>query len=284
MTTVRNRRALVTGAGHGLGQAIAGRLARAGAEVIVTDRDAERVAAAAGALGRAGLRAFGYPLDVTAEDQVRSVRDRLNAERGPIDLLVNNAGVVFGGDFLGVPLARHRATVEVNLTGVLTVTHAFLPDLLARPAGHIVNVASAAVLVALPGAASYAASKWAVLGFSESLREELRLRGHRHVRVTTVCPSYTATGLFAGARPPGLTWLLRPEDVAASVLRAVERDRELLFLPWTTQLFAAACGVLPRRLYRRLCALLGVSTSMAGWRGHPEEGEGKGRPPGAAPD
>src|SRR5437764_1244146 len=97
MTALRTKRALVTGAGHGLGLAIARRLAAAGAEVVVTDLDPNRVTAAVGELGPP---AVGYTLDVTDGDQVRAVRERVNAERGPIDVLVNNAGVVFGGEFL----------------------------------------------------------------------------------------------------------------------------------------------------------------------------------------
>src|SRR5262249_17008812 len=148
---------------------------------------------------------------------------------------------------------------------------AFLPDLIARPESHIVNIASAAAILALPYATSYAASKWAVLGFSDSLREELRLLGHHHMRVTTICPSYTTTGLFEGAKPARLTWLLRREDVAASVLRAVKRNCETVLLPWTVQLMYAMLRGLPRRWYRRICAWLGATQSMAGWTGR--EGE-----------
>jgi short-subunit dehydrogenase len=274
MTTVRDKRALITGAGHGLGKALARRFAQAGAEVLITDRDADRVAATVAELTQAGLRAFGYSFDVTAAEQVQEVHHRLLQERGPIDLLVNNAGVVFGGEFLKVPLAQHGATIAVNLLGVVTVTHVFLPDLIARPHGHIVNVASASAVVALPWATTYAASKWAVLGFSDSLREELRLQGHRHLRVTAVCPSYIDTGLFTGARPVRLTRLLNPEQVAAAVLRAVERDREFLLLPWTAQLIHAICGILPRRAYRQICAWLGVSTSMLQWQGHKSAADG----------
>jgi short-subunit dehydrogenase len=174
---------------------------------------------------------------------------------------------VFGGDFLSVPVEKHRTTIEVNLIGVLNVTHAFLPDLLARPAGHIVNVASASAVLSLPWATSYAASKWAVLGFSDSLREELRVQDRRHVRVTTICPSYIATGLFDGAKPARLTWLLQPEAVAAAVVRAVERDRDMVILPWTAQLLYSAFRGLPRRWYHRIAALVGVSTSMKDWKG-----------------
>jgi short-subunit dehydrogenase len=196
------------------------------------------------------------------------VRERIHAEGGPIDFLINNAGVVFGGPFLQVPAARHRATVEVNLIGLLNVTQAFLPDLLSRPDPHLINIASASAFVALPWGASYAATKAAVLSFSESLREELRVLGHRHIAVTAVCPSYVDTGLFAGAKPPRLTWVLRPETVAEAVYQAVLHRREVVILPWTARLVVALGGMMPRRVFGRLCAALGVSTSMKEWRGH----------------
>ena len=192
----------------------------------------------------------------------------MNGEHGPIDVLVNNAGVVFGGPFLDVPLDKHTITVGVNLTGVLTMTHAFLPDLLARPAGHVVNIASAAAVLALPMATSYAASKWAVLGFSESLREELRELGHRHVGITAVCPSYVTTGLFDGARPARTTGWLMPEKVAQATVRAVERGREFVMLPWQARAMYWLCAGWPRSWYRAVCRRLGVSRSMTDWRGH----------------
>ena len=265
------KRVLITGAGHGLGRAMAREFAAAGAEVLVSDIDPARVDAVVAELKASGAAAFGLPLDVTVAADVRSARDRVLAHGRPLDVLINNAGVVFGGPFLEVPLDRHLATVAVNLAGVLAVTHAFLPNLVARPEAGLVNIVSASAVVALPRAVSYAATKWAVLGFSESLREELRMAGHGHVRVTAVCPSYVATGLFAGARPPRLTRVLTPEAVARAVRRATERGTELVVLPRSVRLLYGLAGVLPRPLYLRLCRALGVSTSMAGWRGHAAE-------------
>jgi len=262
------KRVLITGAGHGLGRAIALEFAGAGAVVVVTDHEPARVAAVVAEIKALGHDVVGYPLDVTIPEQVIAVRKQVHAAGGPIDVLVNNAGIVAGGPFLDVPLDGHLRTVAVNLNGVLAVSHAFLPDLLDRQAGRVVNIASASALVALPHAASYAATKWAVLGFSESLREELKLAGHHHVRVTAVCPSFIATGLFAGVKPPRLTRLLQPEAVARAVRRAAERGTEFVLLPRSVRLLYAVGGLLPRRLYLGLCRRLGVSASMTGWRGH----------------
>ena len=265
---VAGSRVLVTGAGQGLGFAIAAAFARRGAAVVLTDLNADRLADAVARLAAGGFAACGYPLDVTDPRQVAEARARLLADHGPPDVLVNNAGVVFGGPFLDVPLASHLATVGVNFSGVLAVTHAFLPDLLARPAAHLVNVASASAVVALLMAASYAATKAAVLAFSDSLREELRELGRRDVGVTAVCPSLIATGLFGGANPPRLTRWLTPERVADAVVRAVEKNRETVILPWTVRWIYRLCAGWPAGAYRAVCRALGVSRCMADWHGH----------------
>jgi all-trans-retinol dehydrogenase (NAD+) len=267
-------RVLITGAGHGLGLATAAAFVRGGATVILTDVNSDRIAEARDSLGRDSAAVRGYVLDVTVPGQVEEVRARVNAELGPIDVLVNNAGVVYGGPFLDVALERHLATIAVNVSGVVAMTHAFLPDLIARPAAHIVNIASAAAVIALPMAASYAASKWAVLGFSESLREELRELGHSHVGITAVCPGYISTGLFDGAKPARLTRWLSPEEVADAVVRAVERGREFVMLPRSVRNMYRLCSGWPRSWYRAICRALGVSRSMAGWQGHPPPGKG----------
>jgi short-subunit dehydrogenase len=234
----------------------------------LTDLDTNRVEEAVATLKKAGGSAVGFRLDVTAPDEIADVRDRIERECGPLDGLVNNAGVVFGGSFLEVPLDRHLLTVGVNLSGVLGVTHAFLPGLLQRPAAHIVNIASAAAVIALPQATSYAASKWAVLGFSESLREELRGLGYRQVGVTAVCPGYITTGLFTGAKPARLTRWLTPEAVADAVVGAMEKGREFVMLPWQARALYSLCAGWPRSWYRAVCRCLGVSRGMIDWQGH----------------
>lgn len=262
-----NKRALITGAGQGLGREIAFALARAGVEVIVTDINAAAAKGTQVNLQTAGFKAHAYPLDVTQPEQIAKVRIRILSKIGPIDILVNNAGLVFGGEFAAIPLDRHRKTIDVNLTGLISVAHAFLPDLIARPEAALVNIASASAVVPLPWGASYAATKAAVLSFSESLREELRLLGKRHVLVSAICPSFISTGMFEGAKPARLTWMLTPEKVANAVVRAIERNRKFVMLPWTARLLYSVGRCLPIGVYRWICAALGVSTSMRDWRG-----------------
>lgn len=268
MKELSNKRVLVTGAGHGLGQELSKSLAAAGAEVIVTDRDQVRVAETVNMICEAGQRASGYLMDVTNLKSVREVRKQLNTTCGPIDVLVNNAGVVFGGPFLKVPLERHFATYQINTIGLITVTHTFLPDLISRPESHLVNIASASGLIALPFAATYASSKWAVLGFSRSLLEELVKAGHKHVKVTTVCPSYISTGMFKGVRSPFLTPQLTPQKVSRLTLNAIQKNKEQVFTPILVKMLPFLKGIMPRFIFRNLLDFFGVFTGMASWCGH----------------
>src|SRR5262249_2613898 len=186
---------------------------------------------------------------------------------GPIAVLVNTAGLVFGGAFLDVPLEQHLTTYRVNTIGLVAMTYAFLPDLIAGRDGHVVNVASASAYIGLPFGATYASSKWAVLGFSESLALELELQGHGHVHVTAVCPSYVATGLFDGASAPRMTRLLTAARVADLTVRAVLRNRPYVRTPWIVQGTPILKALLPFRAFARVAAVLGVNTSMMEWRG-----------------
>jgi short-subunit dehydrogenase len=210
-----------------------------------------------------------HVLDVTDVSRIIGLRDEVHRAGGPIDVLVNNAGLVFGGGFLDLPLEKHLTTYRVNTLGVVAMTHAFLPDLIAGSDGHVVNIASASALIGLPFGATYASSKWAVLGFSESLALELELQGHRHVHVTAVCPSYVATGLFEGARAPVGTRLLTADRVAERAVRAVLQNRLHVRMPWLAQVTPFLKGVLPHRAFTRAAGLLGVNTSMMQWRGRP---------------
>jgi len=267
MHTLANRLVVITGGASGIGRELGHQFAWRGARVAVTDRDRPGAEATAEALRKTGIDARAYAMDVTSESDVAAARAAITADMGPTDILVNNAGVVFGGAFLDVPLASHVKTVRVNVEGVMIVTHAWLADLIGRPEAHIVNIASASSFVGLPFGASYGASKWAVLGLTESLRLELKHLGHRHVGTTAICPSYVATGMFDGAQAPRLTSTLTPERVAALTVRAVLTGRQEVLTPWLVRLTPLLRGVLPRPVFDAVAAAFGVNTSMLSWRG-----------------
>jgi short-subunit dehydrogenase len=267
MRNLAAKRVLITGGGSGIGRSLALRFAKEGAEVHVTDLDLAAAAEVARSIVSAGGRGKAWQLDVTKAADIADVRRRTLEASGPIDVLVNNAGVVHGGAFLDVPLARHEAMFQVNTLAMVALTHAFLPDLVARPEAHIVTIASAAAFTGLPFGTTYAASKWAALGFSESIRLELLEQGRPHVRITAVCPGYVGTGMFEGARPLRLTRMLTPERVADLTVRAVLANRELVMTPWVVALGPALRGILPRRVVDWLATLFGARSSMAQWQG-----------------
>lgn len=267
MRTLGGKRVLVTGAASGIGRAVAVRMAREGAHLLLIDLDEPSLQVTGSSLARDGAVVHTWRLDVTDVAAIASLREEVHRNGGPIDVLVNNAGVVFGGPFLEVPLERHLLTYRVNVLGLVAMTHAFLPDLVGRPDAHVLNVASASGFIGLPFGSTYASSKWAVIGFSESLRLELELLGHRHVHVTTVCPSYVSTGLFEGARAPVATRLLTADRLADTITRAVLTNRLWVRTPWLVKVTPMLKGILPTRLFYSVAGALGVNTSMTGWKG-----------------
>jgi short-subunit dehydrogenase len=264
--TIQGRRVLVTGGASGIGKAIAQRFARDQAHMILLDLNETALTEAARTMAGAASVST-YRADVTDAAALRTVRDRIHADGGPIDVLVNNAGIVFGGPFLDVPLEKHALTVRVNVEGLVAMTHIFLPDLIGRPDAHIVNIASASGYVGLPFGTTYAASKWAVIGFSESLRLELEQQGRRHVHVTAMCPSYVSTGLFEGARPPMFTRMLTAERLADKTVNAVLSNREVVRTPWLVAVTPFLKGVLPSKLFYITAGILGATRSMTQWKG-----------------
>ncbi len=256
-------RVLITGAAGGLGLALARELARSGARLCLTDRDESLLGPVRGEFPDAVV----LPLDVSDESSAAACAAEVARSWAGLDVLVNNAGTVSGGDLVSVSPARHRATVEANLLGPILVTRAFLPLLEKSPGFRVAFVASASGYLPLPMAASYAATKWGVRGLAVSLEEEFRIRGFGGRRVLVVCPSYISTGLFAGASAPFLTPILEVGSVARGIARALRHDARVLDMPWSVHLLKFLARVLPDSWYRAFLRVAGVATSMARWTG-----------------
>jgi all-trans-retinol dehydrogenase (NAD+) len=251
---------LVTGGGSGLGRQLAVQAARRGATVVVWDRDA---ASAAETVQRAGSDASSAQVDVTDTEAVGAAA----ATAGAVDVLVNCAGVVAGKALLETTELEIRRTFEVNALAQYWTARAFLPGMLARDRGSIVTIASAAGLVGVARQTDYAASKWAAIGFTESLRAELRGTG---VRTLVVAPYYIDTGMFDGVRTrfPLLLPILREAEVAGRVLDAVERGRQQLILPPLARTLPVL-RVLPTRAFDALVDFFGVNHTMDHFVGRP---------------
>ncbi len=226
-TPLQDRVALVTGASSGIGEATAVALAAAGAVVAVGARRADRLQDLVARIEADGGRALALDLDVTDEAQCRSAVQQTVDQFGGLDVLVNNAGVMLLGPIEDADTEDWRRMIGTNVLGLMYMTHAALPHLLAGK-GDVVNVSSVAGRTARAGAGVYNASKWGVGAFSESLRQEVTGRG---VRVVLVEPGAVATELtdhitHAGAKEQiqGFVQQMRPlqaEDIAGAVLYAV---------------------------------------------------------------
>ncbi|NLP60596.1 SDR family NAD(P)-dependent oxidoreductase [Paraburkholderia sacchari] len=212
--TLKDRHAVVTGGGSGIGAATAAALLHAGARVTLMGRDAAKLEAQREALG-GGARVACVSVDVTDEHAVNDAFARAAEGLGAIDILVNNAGQATASPFAQTGLDLWKRMLDVNLTGVFLCTRAVLPAMLARKSGRIVNVASTAGQVGYPYVAAYCASKHGVIGMTRALALETATQG---VTVNAVCPGYTETELLQASLDQITRKTSRSEAEARSIL------------------------------------------------------------------
>ena len=248
MQTVEGRIVLVTGAAMGMGRLYAERaVSERAAAVVLWDVDAAALAQTRDALVEAGGNVFARVVDLASPAAILDAAAAVRSEVGDPDIVVNNAGIVRSKRFWEHDPERDiEPVIRINLLALMHVARAFLPAMIAGGRqSRLLNVASASGLLSVPRMSVYTSSKWAVIGWSDSLRLELERAGHAHVRVTTLIPGYIKTGMFAGARAPLLTPLLEPEVVVDKAWAAMKRGKPRLMLPWTVALSSALRGLLP---------------------------------------
>ncbi|MEO7587149.1 MAG: SDR family NAD(P)-dependent oxidoreductase [Arachnia sp.] len=240
---------VITGAARGMGAIYARRAVAEGAgAVALWDVDEALTAALATELGTPASRVAAFGVDLGSPEQIVATAQRTRDELGSPSIVINNAGIVRGGQFADQDPSRDiEQTMSINALAPMLVSREFLPAMIADRSRHhrILNIASAAGTLGNPGMSVYAASKWAVIGWSESLRLELVRGGNAHVAVTTFCPSFVSTGMFAGARGPLMTPIMTPDEAADAAWQGMLSGRPLVLKPWTVKLGMAVRGVLP---------------------------------------
>ena len=266
MTKIKGRTLLITGGASGIGR-IMGRMAlqRGAKKVVVWDINEDNIAATESELNSYG-EVKGYKVDVANTEMVKQMFALTTKECGDVDILINSAGIITGNKtFAEQSQLDIDRTMAINATAPMTVALQALPPMLERNVGHICNIASAAGFIANPRMSTYAASKWAVIGWSDSLRVELQ-ESKSNVHVTTIAPYYISTGMFDGVRSRIIP-ILKPEWVAKKILNAIEKNKKISSWPLGYHLIRTLQALLPLRALDLLCKVLGIYNALDHFKG-----------------
>lgn len=248
--SLRGKVTFITGAARGIGRATAAALVGEGARVVVADLDGELATRTAGEIGAAA----SLQVDVTDHAAFTSALDEAEANVGPLDILINNAGVMSIGDFVEESMAATYRQFEINVFSLMHGTREAIRRMRPRRQGHVVNLASMAGVAPIPGAATYAASKHAVVGMCESLWWELRGTG---IELSYVLPSLVNTELAGGMKRTRATNVIEPEDVAKEIVGALQVPRLAVFVPRSMGPITKVTSALPRRLGNKIMTVSG---------------------------
>ncbi|WP_425301553.1 SDR family NAD(P)-dependent oxidoreductase [Nocardia wallacei] len=275
MDTVAGKRVLITGAAMGLGKSFAERAVREGAaDVVLWDVNESALkdtAAELTALG--GSRVHHHVVDVSDPAAIAQTAASVREEIGDIDVLVNNAGIVRGNGYFWETSDRADIgkTMAINSLAPMYITLEFLPAMVARKTpARVLTIASSAALVANPRMSVYAGSKWAALGWSDSVRLELEQSGNDHVKVTTFCPTYINTGMFDGAKGFWFTPIIEQQDAVDAAWTEMKKGSPLVVMPWTSRFNRAISGLLPLKVRDFYLNTVGVYHSMDEFTGRKE--------------
>ncbi len=260
---------LVTGGNRGMGKLFCERGVAEGAKIIIWATNEQTMTETAEELTRRGGEVYTYKVDVSNRKAIETAAENVLKEHGTVDILINNAGIVVSAYFWEHTNDQIEKTMRINSEALMYICRAFLPGMIEKREGRIVNLASAAGLISNPKMSVYCASKWAVNGWSDSLRLELEQEGYDNICVTTVTPGYVNTGMFDGAKAPLMTPILEPEPFVQKVWESMKKGQVVVRSPWTVYLVTMMKGILPIRLFDFIFGrLLGVYKSMDEFKGH----------------
>ncbi len=265
MSTLKDKNILITGGASGIGK-IMGRIAleKGCRNLVIWDINDQNIETTKTELSASNVH--GYKVDVSNNDEVQAAYLKVKAEVGVIDILINNAGIVVGKLFSDHTIKDITRTMDINAIAPMVVTLPFLQDMIAQKSGHICNVASSAGLITTPRMAVYNSSKWAMFGWSDSLRIEMQ-EGKTGVRVTTIAPYYINTGMFDGVNCSVIP-ILKPEKVSKQIIRAIEKNKITKAMPWTVHFVRLCQAFLTTRGFDFVVGkCLGIYKAMDHWTG-----------------
>ncbi len=262
MSDFNQRNVLITGAASGIGKLMAEKSAALGANLILWDVNAKGLDQTAAELRNTGAKVTTYVCNLTDRAAIAETGKRVLSECGPVDILINNAGIVSGKVLTEISDEEIERTFQVNTLALFWTSRAFLPEMMRRKSGHIVTIASAGGIVGTSKMVDYCSSKFAAIGFDESLRLELK-RLKSPVRTTVICPFYIDTGMFAGVKTrfPWILPILKPEYAAKRIIGAIRGNRRRLVMPRFV-MSAYMVRVLPLSVFDAVISFFGINKTM----------------------
>ncbi|XP_066037111.1 epidermal retinol dehydrogenase 2-like [Chamaea fasciata] len=265
---------LITGAGSGIGRLLAIKFASLGATVVLWDINQEGLNCTVKLARENGAgRVHSYICDCSKRQDVYRAADQVKKEVGDVSILINNAGIVIGKRFLESPDSLLEKTMEVNTVAHFWTYKAFLPAMIAANHGHLVSIASCAGLCGGNQLSDYCASKFAAIGFAESIDMEMRVLRKTGVKTTIVCPFFINTGMFDGviSKWPHVLPFLDPEYVAERIISAVRQNQEMLIIPRIVYAIIFLKIFLPVKATVLLLDYFGCLDVMSTFKGRPKK-------------
>lgn len=227
MKQLQNKTVLITGGASGIGKILARLFLEKQATVIIWDINEINLNETVSKLSSIG-KIVGHKVDISNVEQIQNAAKKVKQDYGSIDVLINNAGIIIGKYFNEHITLDITKTMAINANAPMLITHEFLEDMITKNAGHICNIASSGGLISNPKMSVYAASKWSLIGWSDSLRLEMK-KLKKDIYVTTIMPYYINTGMFDGVKSK--LPILEPETAALTILKAIEKKKKMVTIP-----------------------------------------------------
>ncbi|HEY5530634.1 MAG TPA: SDR family oxidoreductase [Candidatus Anoxymicrobiaceae bacterium] len=269
MKNLAGKTVLITGGALGMGRSLARLFLLEGSRVVLVDIRKDDLDSAVEELGRLG-EVVSYICDISDREKVYQLAKTVSSEFGTVDILVNNAGIVKSNPFLEKPDDVIEQLIAVNLMAHFWTMKAFLPGMVAKREGYVVNMSSAGGLLAVPYISDYSASKFAVVGLTEALRQEFKIEGLKDIKFMCVCPNTVGTGLFDGATMVKGTKLLTAEQVTGKIIAGIKKNRSFVGVPASVYIVPLTKAILPPSALDLMNRILGISTSSRTTKGRPD--------------